>query len=230
MSTRALLQLPVARLTRLPRTLLAPAAFVALGIAAAFASRVRGGSHAVDTVLLGAYSELALPLFCLGIVAVVLRNDRLDTAGASLVGFGAPPARVALAQVAVAMVVCAAAGAALAALIVVIAGAGRLPIGVDVAASAYAGALGGAAYAGLFAFGSAFGPKGSGRSAVFVIDWILGSGRGVPAFFVPRGHLRSLLGDRSHLDLAPAGSGVALVLLAVILTTLAVGRASRVPR
>ncbi len=101
------------------------------------------------------------------------------------------PLRAAAATVAVVVGVSAAACAVLGAAVAIVAhGSADPPVARDAVASAYAGALGGAAYASLFVLGSTFGRRGGGRTVALVADWLLGANATAVAFVTPRAHLR----------------------------------------
>jgi hypothetical protein len=218
----ALARPPMARLCRTPRVWLAVAAWYALAIGVARSSQ--GASH----VLVGIYAALAVPLMAYAIVGTVLGTRGIANCTQSLVTFGAPPARTAAVAILVAMTQCALAGAALAAAVAVVAhGPGDPPPARDALASAYAGALGGSAYAGWFSLGTAFGRRGGGRTLLLIADWVLGATRGAGALFTPRAHLRNVLGGAPPMDLSEAASAFALVVLAVVCTVAATQRARR---
>jgi hypothetical protein len=213
-------RLPLARLVRSPRAI-APALFwIAVALAAAFALR---DAHGADHALRGAYAVIALPLLAYGVVGAALGDLRLSEACRPLVAFGASPIRVARVTIATAALACAVACGSLAALVALIAhGSGDPPRIVDAIESAYVGALGGAAYACLFAFGASFGSRG--RAFVLAVDWIVGSTTGPIALVVPRAHVRNLLGGIAPADVSPRVSSLVLVVLAIVFASLAVRR------
>ena len=101
------------------------------------------------------------------------RSLRASTGG--LVAFGAAPFRAAMATLAVVIVIGAASSAAIGAAVAFVAhGVSNPPRVRDALTSAYAGALGGSAYAAWFSLGASFGRRGGGRSLFLVGDWILG--------------------------------------------------------
>lgn len=226
--TPVLARLPLARLTRTPRAWLPIAGWLALAVVVAILARSSGSSRVADHVLLGAYGALALPLLVYAVVTATLGGEGLARAGAPLVAFGAKPAHAAVAAVAVAAAASAALGALLAIAVAAIAhGASDPPLARDLATSAWIGALGASSYAAAFAFGASFGARGFGRSAVLVVDWLLGSGNGAASLFTPRAHLRNLLGGSAPLDLSQRASIALLVLLALLYAALAVLRVRR---
>jgi hypothetical protein len=222
----ALARIPLARVTRSPRAWLPVAGWAALAVAAAFVARAQGGAY--DHVITGTYGSLVLPLLAYSVVGAALGARALGPSCASLVAFGAPPARVALATAAVAMVATAVVGAVVAAFVAVVAhGSSDPPVVLDALTSAWVGALGGAAYASLFSFGASFGRRGGGRSALLVVDFLFGAGSGVPALVVPRAHLRNLLGGTAPMRLPGFASAIALVVLTAFFAALALRRARR---
>jgi len=98
------------------------------------------------------------------------------------------------------------------------------PAAHDAWLSAYAGALGGAAYAALFSFGASFGKRGGGRAVLLVLDWALGSNRSAASLLTPRGHLRNLLGGEAPFGLSERASAAALLAILVMCTLLSVRR------
>jgi hypothetical protein len=223
----ALARPAVARLTRSAQAWLTTAAWFAVGIAFALAARARGSPHGADHVLIGAFASFILPLLAYAIVGAALGRRSLAASGAPLVAFGAGPARVAAVSVSVAIVAAALAGALVAASIALLAhGAADPPLGRDAAASAYAGSLGGAAYAAWFALGATFGKGGGGRVALLLVDWILGGADSL-SLVCPRGHVRNLLGGAAPMDLSERASAVALVALGLACALAAVVRAAR---
>jgi hypothetical protein len=212
----------LARLLTTRRAWVPVAAWSALGIGLAFAARARGAAHAADHVLIGTYGALILPLLAYAIVGAALGARSLSAAGAPLVAFGAAPRRVAATHLVVAIGACAVPCAVLAAAVAIIAhGPGDPPLLRDAFTSAYAGALGGAAYAAWFGLGASFGARGGGRAVLLAADWLLDGLGGFVAVVTPRAHLRNLLGGVPPVDLSERASAVALLAL-----TLACGLAS----
>lgn len=209
----ALARVPFARLVRSPRGWLPILGWSALALVSAFVVGRHGGA---DRALLGVFAPFVLPLVAYGLVAASFGGERVGDAGASLRGFGASGTQTALAGTGVAVLASAIAGALLAVALVAI-GHGPLdaPFGHDAATSAWIGALGGASYATVFAAGACFGKRGSGRSAILIANWLLGSGRGSGALLLPYGHVRSLLGGDPVLTMSQRGSSIALVVIMV---------------
>jgi hypothetical protein len=225
---RALAVPPVARLLRSPAAIASVAAWALLAAAVAVMAHSDGWFHGADRVLIGPYGSLILPLLAYTIVGAVLGSRAYATSVAPLVALGASPARATLVAVGVSAAVCAAAAALLGIAIVVLAhGAGDPPRLADAAATAYAAALGGAAYAAWFSWGSAMIRRGIGRAALLVVDCIAGASDGVPSWFTPRAHLRNLLGGTPPVEFTQTASAVALVVLAIACAALTAQHARR---
>jgi hypothetical protein len=166
-----------------------------------------------------------LPLLSYALVGTVVGWRSLAGSVGPLVSFGAPAARAAAVAGGVAVLACAALGAGLAAAVALIAhGVDDPPALADALASAYAGAMGGGAYAAWFTLGASFGRRGGGRPVLLVADWILGSGSGPIALGTPRGHLRNLLGGTPPGGWSERASAWALVGLALVCVLWAVRR------
>ena len=223
-----LARLPLARLARTPRAWLSILACAALALGSAVVLRHVASGHGAGDALLGAFGALALPLSAYAVVAATLGGEGIARAVRPLVSFGASPFAAVLAAVGVAIVASGLLGGALGAAVAGIAhGSADPPIARDLATSAWIGALGGAAYAALFAFGSSFGRRGGGRTVAIVLDAVVGSGLGASAFLTPRGQIRNLLGGRAPLDLSQRDGLVVLAVLVVVFGGLAVLRARR---
>jgi hypothetical protein len=102
---------------------------------------------------------------------------------------------------------------------------GDPPLGRDALASAYAGGLGGAAYATWFVLGASFGKRGTGRPVLLALDWLFGANDGATALVTPRGHLRNLLGGAAPMDLSQRASACILIAIAIASTVIAARRA-----
>jgi hypothetical protein len=221
----ALARAPIARLVRTPRALVALGGWCLLALGFALATRARGSTHGADHALLEAYGALVLPLIGYALVGAVVGPRSLRASAAPLASFGASPAAAAAVTAAVAVVACSVLGAALAAGVALLAhGTDDPPRAFDALTSAYAGALGGAAYAALFAMGASFGKRGGGRAVLLVADWLFGAGSAATALVTPRGHLRNLLGGASPMGWSGRASAVALVVLALGCLLVAVRR------
>jgi hypothetical protein len=223
----AIVRPTLARLGR-PRPVLLLAAWFALSIGFALAARAGGAAHGADHALVDAFGSLVLPLVAYSLVGILLGRRSLPAAIAPLVSFGASPRLAAGVTLAAATIACVAAGALLAPAVAVVAhGVGDPPLLGDAVVSAYAGALGGAAYATWFALGASLGRRGGGRAALLVLDWLLGAGRGVSAVVTPRAHLRSLLGGAAPLGWPERASAVVLLVLTAACAAGAVIRSRR---
>ena len=221
------LRLPLARLTRTPRGWAPILAWVILAIASALVLR-RSGMSGTGGALEIVFGQLALPFIAFAVVGAVLGRDGLARSTRAFVVFGASPARVALATIGVAVAASALVAGVLGASIAALAhGASDPPIARDALTTAWVAALGGAAYAALFSAGASFGKRGGGRLAALVVDVVLGSGTGAAALFVPRAHLRSLLGGDAVMGLPGRGSAGVLVVLGGLFVAVAVGRSRR---
>jgi hypothetical protein len=218
----------VARVFGTPRAWMTLGAWCVLALGFALAARSRGAANGADHVLVGAYGALILPLLAYSLVGAVVGGRSLGAATVPLVRFGAAPGTVAAVTVAFAVTTGVVVGAAMAAVVAVVAhGVGDPPLATDALESAYAGALGGGAYVAWFAMGASFGKRGGGRTALLVLDWILGLGRGAVAVLVPRAHVRSLLGGTGPLEWSGRASAVALVVIAMVCAAIAFRRAAR---
>jgi hypothetical protein len=226
---RALTLVPVRRLFRAPRAWLGIGFWVALAVVPAALQRVGAVGHGADHALLGFYAAVSLPFLAFSTLSAILGRDGLGPSGIVLANFGAPPGRVALSAVTVAIVASALLGGALGAVVAAVAhGALDPPIAMDAARAFAAGALGGAAYAAFFALGASFGARGYGRSILLVLDWVLGGDASASALLTPRGHVRNLLGGTAPVDVSGRASYLALAVMVVVFTGLAVMRAGRV--
>lgn len=225
-TSRLLFAFPMARLRHSPRGYLPalPWALLALGQAAA----LRGASH--NRALTSLFSDLALPLGAMALVALVFGTKSLFSACESAMAFGAPARRVAAAHIALAVGVSSLFAAVLGAAVCAVGHGSQDPaLPTDLITTAGVSALSGAAYGALFAFGSTFGASGGGRMALLLGDWLLG--RGVAfAFVFPRLHAERLLGAPSPLELSPQTSSLMLVMMTLVFSGFAVLRVSRQAR
>ncbi|MEZ4220266.1 MAG: hypothetical protein R3B13_04995 [Polyangiaceae bacterium] len=194
----------------------------------ALLERRTGSPLAVDRTLAGAALGLALPLLALAVTRTI-------TGRQSLVGIAFPLARhghsrreITLGLWITSAGASALIGATLAALAVLIV---RLPADPlllrDALTSTWIGALAGATYGSLFTFGASFGRHGGGAYLLLGLDLALGTGTGLSAAFLPRAHVRNLLGGAPPLELPQLASTV--LLLASILL-LAAWTSRRTPR
>ena len=225
---RTLAQPPIARLARRPRAWIAVAAWGALALAFAVAARQQRAAHGADHVLVDTYGALVLPLLAYLIVGATLGSQSLRASIAPVVGFGAAPARAAGVTIGVAAAACAALGGVLGAAVALVAhGISDPPLWRDAIVSAYAGGLGGIAYAAWFSLGASFGRRGMGRAGLLIADWVLGATSGAGAVMTPRGHLRNLLGGVPPMDLSQRASAFALVAIALLCAGFALLKARR---
>jgi hypothetical protein len=202
-------------------------AWSALALVFAEVARVHGAPHGADHVLIDLYGAVAVPLVAYILVGAAVASQSLRASTSPLVSFGAPPMRAAMATLAVVVVLAAAASAVLGAAVALVAhGASDPPLARDAVVSAYAGVLGGAAYAAWFGLGATFGRRGGGRPLLLMLDWVLGATTGAGALATPRAHLRNLLGGAPPMDLSQRASG-ALLLALVGVCALAAMRRSR---
>lgn len=213
----ALARVPVARLTRTRRTWLVIAAWALVAIVGAVLVRARGNTSGADHVMRGSFGRFVLPLLEYGIVGATVGGAGMRRGIRGVVGLGSSPRRAALATAMVASAACAVVGGALAAIVCALAhGPADPPLGADLFASTWIGALGGAAYGAYFAAGSAIGKAGSMRGVFLAADFLIGSGSGVGAALVPRGHVVALLGGPLVADLPRRASSVLLVALVAL--------------
>jgi hypothetical protein len=160
----------------------------------------------------GSFGRFVLPLLEYGIVGAAVGGTGMRRGIRGLVGLGSSPRRAAFVTAVVASAACAIAGGLLAAIVCALAhGPADPPLGTDLFASTWIGALGGAAYGAYFSAGSAIGKGGTVRGVFLALDFIVGSGAGVGAALVPRGHVVALLGGPLVADLSQRASSVILV-------------------
>lgn len=203
-------RLALVRIVRLPRLSLGLLPWLLVTLAAAWVARRGAG---VDRAMLGTFGAFVLPLACYAVVGAVVGPEGLKRAVQKLVSLGGDRTVAALGTTLASVLASSVAGALFGALTCAISHRpGDPPLALDLFASTWVGALGGAAYGALFTAGAAFG-RGRLRSAFLMFDWILGAG-GVGVFLMPRGHLRALLGGPLAAGLgARASFGVLLVLV-----------------
>lgn len=205
---------PFARLARSPRAWALVGGWAALAIVSALLVRARGQSSGADHVLRGGFSRFMFPLLTYAIVGAVIGGAGMRKSIRGIVGLGARPRSAALATALVAASACAIVGAVLFAAVCVAAhGQADPPLGRDLFASTWIGALAGAAYGAYFAAGSSFGRGGAGRAVFLAADFLIGGAAGAGAMFTPHGHLMSLLGGPLCADLSQRASSVMLVVL-----------------
>jgi len=209
----ALARLPFARLVRTRRSLVPLLGWAVFAVVLTLVMR-RAGSMSVDRALLDIFVPFVMPLVAFGVVSGALGGEGLALAAAPLARFGASGKRAALAA---SLVTCAA--AALACMLVGVLlvftahGPSDAPLLRDVALTAYASALAGAAHGAFFVLGAALGPRGSGRSAALLVNWLFGAMRGYASLIVPYAHARSLLGGPPAATLSESASAWCLLVI-----------------
>jgi hypothetical protein len=95
---------------------------------------------------------------------------------------------------------------------------------LELFSSGWIGGLVGSAYAAWFAAGSTFFDRGRGRWIPLVLDFFLGGGTGALAAVFPRSHAQGLLGDVSPLQFSQPQNCIALVVMFVVFSSLAIVR------
>ncbi len=227
MSTLALARLPVARLVRTRRGAVALAWWVVFALGTTLIAK-HANVGSVDGALLGVFVPFVLPLVAFAMVGAALGGEGIVAAVRPLARFGASPRASALSTGIVAVLASTISCAAVAVLLVVVAhNAVDPPLGRDIALSLYAGALAGAAHGAFFVLGSAMGARGGGRSALLVVNWVLGASPGWISALVPFAHSRSLLGGTPCVTLSESASAWCLGAIVVVSLTLASLRVRR---
>jgi hypothetical protein len=192
-------------------------ALVVLGIT--LRGRGVGSLGAADAALLGPYGRLGLPVSIFVLVRGWLGGDRPDRFAEPLSSWGierrwsGPP-------IMTGMVLVAGAWGGLFALVTNVAARATFDLG-DVATSTYVGILAGGAYAAVFLLGSTFFRRGLGAAFVFVADFVAGGSSSVVTAFLPRSHVRALLGGLPHGTWSDAASIATLYGIIVGCTLLA---------
>jgi len=207
------------------RPLLASAG--ALGVVAVVALSEKRAAlfGAASRTLEGEVFGLFLPFVLVLASRRALEPTRLDHAATPLARFGPSRRGVALGLVVASMIGAALLAASSGALAAVVAHDPTAPaLTLDAASCAWIGALGGAAYAALFALGSSFGATGSGRWWALAADFLLGGTSGVGALLAPRAHLQNLLGGEPPMLLGQSASAACLVAMTIAFTVLALLR------
>ena len=213
MSALALFRHPVSRVLSGRARWLPVLAWSALAILVAVLSRRQ--DHAVYVALSRGFGAVSMPLVVFAVFGLVCPEGTVVAAARPLVFLGAPARRAAvsimLTVALVSAVVCAALGAA----VVAIAHGPKDPsLGADLLTTAAVGALGGAAYAGYFSFGSAY--FGAHARGIFLVMDVMLGGFGVGAVLTPRAHVRALFGGDLAGRLSPRGSYLALAVMLVL--------------
>ncbi len=218
MSTLALFRHPMSRVLGAK---LRWAPVLAWCLLSAFVALVaRRQAHPVDAALARGFGAVSMPLLVFALFGLVCPEGTLTGAARPLLFVGAPARRAALVVAVTVAGLSALVCAVLAVVVVAIAhGPTDPPLGGDLLASAWIGALGGAAYATYFSLGSALFGK-AGRGIFLVVD-LLFAGFGVGALLTPRAHVRSLFGGTLAAHLSTRGSSVALAVMVVLFLLLA---------
>ena len=213
----ALARVPLARLTRTRRTWLVIASWVIVALIGAVLVRTKGNTSGADHIMRGSFGRFVLPLLEFSVVGAAVGGMGMRKGIRGVVGLGSSPRIAALATALVASAACAVVGGLLAAIVCAVAhGSADPPLGADLFASTWIGALGGAAYGAYFCAGSAIGKTGTVRGVFLAADFIVGSGAGVGAALVPRGHIVALLGGPLVADIPQRASSVLLLVITVL--------------
>lgn len=208
--------LPLARAIRLRRGRLPILGWALFAVGSALIAK------SADHALRGAFGFVVLPLLSYGIVSAVLSGGGLKDSIRGLVAIGAEPRKAALSTVLGAIGMSALLNGLLAMVVAAIAHrAYDVPLVQDLPSSFLVAAAGGATYAAYFCAGSAIG-RGAARGVLLAADWLIGAPGGFGALFTPRGHLTSLLGGSLCFDLSRKTSSIALVILLLGYTAVAV--------
>lgn len=214
----ALAGLPLARVTRTRRGLWPIVGWTVAALGITLLTR-RLGQSSADRAVLGLLAPFVLPLLAYGIAGAATGSSSVREAVRPLVSFGAGGARAALTLAAVAAVAAAVVSALLAcALLAVAHRVGDVPLGHDLATTAWVTALAGAAHTTYFLAGASFGRRGGGRGVMLFADWLLGSSHGAACLFSPYAHTRSLLGGAAAMGLSQHASTAILVALLALCT------------
>jgi hypothetical protein len=182
-------------------------------------------------VLRGAAFGLVLPL-CAFVLSERLGGNKAAALRAPWARYGADRRALALGRLGVLLLTNAAVGVAIAWLGFALtrASSGALapnaPLATELLALLWLGAIGGAAYAALFAAATSW-ARHWGRAALLLADWILGAGVGVAALPFPRSHLRALLGGSPVLELGDWSSSGALIVITLAGAALYAARVRR---
>ncbi len=176
--------------------------------------RVDERAFAVDRTLTGVAFGLSLPLYCFVLAELATSRTTLFDAVGPLSRHGLPRPALAQGLLGSTLALSALGGLVFGLTAVLVTRGPFDPLFVrDAVATSWIGALGGAAYAGLFALGSSF---RRGRLWLLLGDWLLGAGTGFLALPWPRGHVRNLLGYSPVLDLSQSAAAALLALVALL--------------
>lgn len=198
---------------------------VALVVSAGIIERRITTLGAVDRSLLSAF-RLVLPLYAFAVTTVACQRLGLREAAWSVARFGAARRDVALGIVLSAMAASTLGGVLLSAFAVLSAyGSSSRPLLAELFTSGWIGGLVGAAYAAWFVLGSSFLDRGRGRWIPLILDFLLGGGTSAIAAIFPRSHARGLLGDIGPTQFSQPQSCVALLVMVLVGSSLALLRA-----
>lgn len=198
---------------------------VALVISGGIIERRMTTAAAVDRSLLSTF-RLVIPLYCFALTSIACDRLGLREAAWSVARFGAARRDVALGIV-LSLVAASTLGGvvlSMAAVVSAYAPSSRSLV-TELFTSGWIGGLVAGAYAAWFAFGSTFFYRGRGRWLSLLFDFLLGSGTGAIAAAFPRSHARGLLGDIGPTHFSQPQSCVALIVMVIVLSLLAIGRA-----
>lgn len=198
---------------------------VVFAIVSAWLANLASPRTAVDQTLSGPVFGVALPLLVCFAMGQLTEHEGFARATYSMGRYGASRRRVALGLILLAVLIGAFSGSLLGGLAVALTRSLDEPAGLlDLATTAWIGALGGAAYGTLFALGTALDARGRGRLVLLVADWLLGSGVSVVAVPWPRGHLQNLLGATPVLGMPQWSATLVLAILGTVYAALALWR------
>jgi hypothetical protein len=207
------------------RSLAAAALTWALAAVVALAEKRIAPDGAAGRALEGQVFGLILPFALFFSSTRVLEPVKLETATHALARFGLSRRWIALGLISASMVAGAVLAAVAAVLTALFAHDPTVPsIAADTFTCGWIGALTAAAYAGLFALGSTFGPRGGGRFAALALDFILGGTSGFASMLSPHAHAQNLLGGEPPLLLAQPASAALLVFIAAAFSGIAAAR------
>lgn len=180
---------------------------------------------AVDRSLLSTF-RLVVPLYCFALATAACQRLGLRDAAWTVARFGAARRDVATGIVLFLVSASALSGAVFSMAAVLSAyGSASRPLVTELFTCTWIGALVSAAYGAWFAFGSAFFDRGRGRWVPLVLDFLLGAGTSAISAFFPRSHARGLLGAMGPTHFSQPQSCIALIVMLLALSALAVVRA-----
>lgn len=222
---RSGLQLGQGRLFRVPALLVA-LAIVLFAATVALAEKKLDLVGSATRSLQGGAFGFIIPFATLGATGLVLGTSGLVDATTPLARFGISRRPLALGLVACTIATASAIAAAVAFMTALLAhDPWAPPLGQDLLASTWIGALAGAAYAGLYSLGATFGRRGGGRGFVLIFDFVFGGSASALAVLAPRAHALHLLGaDAPVSGMSQWTSAAVLLVMAALGSGLAVFR------